>query len=82
MLSTHPGRRGAERGIADAHLGEIVAAALALRPDATLTPDEVQDFARAQLAPYKVPAKIVFVASLPRNSSGKVIRAELPKLLD
>lgn len=83
VLSTHPAvAELSVFGIADAHLGEIVAAALALRPGATLTPDEVQDFARAQLAPYKVPAKIVFVASLPRNSSGKVIRAELPKLLD
>lgn len=82
VLSTHPSvAELSVFGVADARLGEIVAAALALRPGTTLTAAEVQAFGHTRLAPYKVPAKIVFVAALPRNSSGKVIRAELPKLL-
>lgn len=82
VLSTHPAiAELSVFGIADARLGEIVVAAVALRPGTMVSAEEVQAFGRARLAPYKVPAKIVFVAALPRNSSGKVVRAELPKLL-
>ncbi len=36
---------------------------------------------RRELAPFKVPARIVVVDALPRNTSGKVIKAELLKSL-
>ncbi|MCL2429493.1 MAG: AMP-binding protein [Alphaproteobacteria bacterium] len=81
VLSTHPAiAELSVFGVADARLGEIVAAALVLRPGTLLAAGEVQAFGSERLAPYKVPAKIVFVAALPRNSSGKVIRSELAKL--
>jgi acyl-CoA synthetase (AMP-forming)/AMP-acid ligase II len=36
-------------------------------------------FARRQLADYKVPRHIVFLAALPRNATGKILKTELRK---
>lgn len=33
--------------------------------------------ARARLAPFKAPKRVVFVDALPRNASGKVLKREL-----
>jgi malonyl-CoA/methylmalonyl-CoA synthetase len=71
-------------GVPDADLGERVAAAVVLRPDAGLTPDEataaLAAFCREQLAAYKLPRLIRYVDVLPRNAMGKVqkhlLRAE------
>jgi acyl-CoA synthetase (AMP-forming)/AMP-acid ligase II len=38
---------------------------------------ELRDFARAQLAPYKLPRVVVVVDTLPRNALGKVVKHEL-----
>jgi malonyl-CoA/methylmalonyl-CoA synthetase len=71
-------------GVPDADLGERVAAAVVLRPDAGLTPDEattaLSAFCREQLAAYKLPRLMRYVDVLPRNAMGKVqkhlLRAE------
>jgi fatty-acyl-CoA synthase len=39
----------------------------------------LQALARAHLAPYKLPKKVVFVDSLPRNTAGKLLKRELRK---
>lgn len=38
---------------------------------------ELQDFAKAEIAPYKYPRAIEFVETLPKTSSGKLQRVEL-----
>ncbi|ARF54146.1 acyl-CoA synthetase [Streptomyces gilvosporeus] len=38
---------------------------------------ELIDAARARLAPFKAPRRVVFVDALPRNASGKVLKREL-----
>jgi 2-aminobenzoate-CoA ligase len=38
---------------------------------------ELQDFVRRELAPYKYPRKIEFLAELPKTSTGKIRRTEL-----
>ncbi|MYT28876.1 MULTISPECIES: fatty acyl-CoA synthetase [unclassified Streptomyces] len=38
---------------------------------------ELIDAARARLAPFKVPKRVVFVDALPRNASGKVLKRAL-----
>jgi acyl-CoA synthetase (AMP-forming)/AMP-acid ligase II len=42
-----------------------------------LTASELADWARARLAPYKRPARIVFMDSLPAAASGKVLKHQL-----
>lgn len=57
--------------------GEAVTVVVALRPDATLTLDELREFARDKLAGYKLPLRLEFVEALPRNPSGKIVKYQL-----
>ena len=47
------------------------------RPGATLSEDEVKDYIGDNLARYKTPRRVVFIESLPRNPTGKVLKREL-----
>jgi acyl-CoA synthetase (AMP-forming)/AMP-acid ligase II/acyl carrier protein len=58
-------------------LGQDVAAAVVLRPGASVTDRELQAFVRRRLAEHKTPRRVFFVDGLPRNASGKVLKAEL-----
>jgi fatty-acyl-CoA synthase len=59
-------------GVPDERLGERVAAFLRPAPDAVLDVDDLQNYARANLAHYKVPDYWVVVDELPTTPSGKV----------
>jgi fatty-acyl-CoA synthase len=48
-----------------------------LRVDATADETALIAHARAHLAPYKLPKRVVFVAELPRNTAGKLLKREL-----
>jgi long-chain acyl-CoA synthetase len=60
-----------------AELGEEVAAFVALRPAATVAPDELIAWCRARLAPFKYPRRVTIVPALPRSPTGKVLKAQL-----
>jgi len=62
-------------------LGEEVAAAIVLREGATASERELQDFANARLAAFKVPRKIVFLAEIPKGATGKLQRIGLAEKL-
>ena len=64
-------------GAPDPKWGERVVAVAALRPGAELTLDALQAFARGQLAGYKLPRELRVVDALPRNPTGKVLKARL-----
>jgi fatty-acyl-CoA synthase len=66
----------------DPQWGEVPVAFVARR-DETLTVDELRGCCRAQLAGYKQPKDIFFIAfeAFPRSASGKVQRFELEKRL-
>ncbi len=59
-------------GIPDADFGEAVTAFVVLKPEKSLTQQEVLLSLRARLASYKLPKSIVFLDHLPRNAMGKV----------
>ncbi len=83
ILRTHPAIAEASVfGIEDRRLGEMIAAAIVRRPGAELDAAGTLEFLGRSLARYKLPERIAFVAELPRNTSGKVVRAALAKLLD
>ncbi|OAT86379.1 class I adenylate-forming enzyme family protein [Desulfotomaculum copahuensis] len=67
-------------GIPDEIYGEIVKAYIVLRPGATLTVEEVQDWVKERLAKYKVPKFVEFLTELPKNPNGKVMKSILRKL--
>jgi len=60
--------------VPDVEWGERVCAALELHPEATLKLDELQHWAKSQLAPYKVPRAVRCLPALPRNAMGKVMK--------
>jgi acyl carrier protein len=62
-------------GVPHPVLGEDVAAAVVVR--APVIARELQDAVRARLAEHKVPHRLVLSDRLPRNASGKVVKAEL-----
>ena len=54
--------------------GEIVAAAVVMRPDSVFDAKALRDFCRSHVTAYKVPKQIVQVDDLPRSQIGKVLR--------
>ncbi|WP_405657599.1 fatty acid--CoA ligase family protein [Streptomyces sp. RK9] len=78
LLGTHPEiADAAVIGVPDARLGEVGKAYVVRRPGSTLTADDVIAWSRREMANYKVPRAVEFVAELPRNASGKVVKGEL-----
>lgn len=79
VLSEHSGiLEVAAFGVPDEKLGELVAVAVVPRAGVSLNEEEVAAYAKAELAAYKVPAKIVVHAeALPRNAAGKVLKHQL-----
>ena len=62
-------------------LGEEVAAAVVLREGKTVTERELQDFANARLAAFKVPRRIVILDEIPKGATGKLQRIGLAQKL-
>jgi long-chain acyl-CoA synthetase len=60
--------------IPDSKRGRVIGAAVVARPGQMIAPKELLTFLRANLASFKVPQKITIRESLPRTSSGKIIR--------
>ena len=61
---------------------EEVVAFIQPLPDSTLTALEFAQYAARNLAEYKRPSKIVLVSSMPLTPTGKVVKAELAKMLE
>jgi 2-aminobenzoate-CoA ligase len=70
-------------GAPDEARGNVIKAYVVLRPG--LSGDEVkakelQDFVKAEIAPYKYPRRIEFVEALPRTNTGKLQRFRLREM--
>jgi acyl-coenzyme A synthetase/AMP-(fatty) acid ligase len=59
---------------------EVVAAVVVPAAGSTVTEQEILAFAREHLATHQAPAFVMFVDHLPRNSVGKLLRAQLRAL--
>jgi len=46
-------------------------------PDQTVTEAELLAYFDGKIARWQIPDKVVFVASLPRNATGKVLKRDL-----
>jgi fatty-acyl-CoA synthase len=59
-------------GVPDHRYGEELCAAIILRDGASATEEEIRAFCQGQIAHYKVPRYVRFVASFPTTVTGKV----------
>jgi fatty-acyl-CoA synthase len=64
-------------GEPDEQWGESVVAIAALKAGASLTIEELCEFAGGSLARYKLPRRLEIVAALPRNATGKILKYQL-----
>lgn len=83
VLSDHPAvRQVVTFGMPHTLLGEEVAAAIVLKEGFELTLSELQAFAAARLAQFKIPKKLVILDELPKGATGKIQRIGLAHVLD
>lgn len=67
-------------GVPDARKGEQPLAFVAANDGAQLDETAVLHFIRGQLAAYKIPRRVVFLAALPRNATGKILKKRLREI--
>ncbi|MDP2922838.1 MAG: long-chain fatty acid--CoA ligase [Candidatus Omnitrophota bacterium] len=76
LLYKYPGiKEAAVVGIEHRHRGEAPVAFIVKSAD--LKERDIIKYLRENLAPYKVPLKVIFKDSLPKNTTGKILKREL-----
>jgi fatty-acyl-CoA synthase len=81
LLHTHPAiLEAAVVGVPDPEWGETLRAFIVVRHGQDISEGEVIDFCRSGLADFKRPRKVTFLAELPRNPTGKILKRELREL--
>jgi len=78
VLYMHPKvQEAVVAGIPDPKRGETVKAYVVLKAGESATVEEIRDFCKENLAPYKVPVFVDFRSELPKSQVGKILRRVL-----
>ncbi len=81
ILYQFPGvKEAAVIGVPDARKGEQPLGFVVANEGTTLDEKALLQFVRSKLADYKVPRRVVFLAALPRNATGKVLKTALREM--
>ena len=64
-------------GVADERMGEVAKVFIVQQADSELTEAGVIAWCRENMANYKVPRAVEFIAEMPLNASGKILKTEL-----
>jgi o-succinylbenzoate---CoA ligase len=82
ILQSHPAiQEAGVCGQEDPKWGQVPIAFVVLKSGSTISAEELLSYTVQKLARYKQPRTIYFTKHLPRTSSGKLLRRELPGLL-
>jgi len=83
LLERHPDiAEACAFGLPDAIAGELVAAAIVLKPGAKFDPEAIKAWCRTMARPDAVPARLFALDAIPRNERGKLVRADVRRLVE
>jgi long-chain acyl-CoA synthetase len=78
VLYEHPAvLEAAVIGVPHATHGEEVAAAVVLKPGNDASTEELRDYVKARVAPYKYPRHVWLMEALPKGPTGKILKREI-----
>jgi len=78
VLYEHPAiQEAAVIGIENDALGEEVGAAVVLKEGEDVSPDDVKEYVKDQVAAYKYPRQVWFMDELPKGPTGKILKREI-----
>ncbi len=78
LLHTHPAvSEAAVIGVSDRYYGQRLSAFVVRRGGSQVSETELKAFIHDRLARFKTPRDVIFVDSLPRTATGKVVKREL-----
>jgi long-chain acyl-CoA synthetase len=78
VLYAHPAvSEAAVLGAPHPDLGEEVAAVVVLKDGMTATAEELRDFVKARVAPYKYPRIVKLAPELPKTNTGKILKRSI-----
>lgn len=80
LLLHHPAiSMAAVIGIPDERLGEEIQACVVLKSGASVTAEELIQWARERISDYKYPRSIRFMPALPMSATGKILKKDIPR---
>lgn len=75
VIAAHPAvQEVGVRGFPDAGQGEVAVAFVVRRTGQTVTAQEIRQWCKERMAPFKVPVRVVFKPELPKSMIGKILR--------
>ncbi|MBK5110051.1 MAG: AMP-binding protein [Thermoleophilia bacterium] len=78
LIASHPDVvEAAAVGVDDETFGQVLWAFVVLREQGALDERDVREFVKSNLASFKAPRQVKFMAELPRNATGKILKRAL-----
>jgi acyl-CoA synthetase (AMP-forming)/AMP-acid ligase II len=83
VLRSHPDiEESSVLGLKDDYWGEAVHACIVPKNGKILSEQQIRDYCRGKIAGYKIPKRVHILSEFPHTATGKVMKAELIKLIE